>query len=137
MKTKRGIAIAMAIAAVLACAPASADDSVQRASAVSLGASLVTASVAGWVVYEGSELTVKAVQASGDGVVLILEGTSNAVQTSAKLSGEAARAASVGVGTSVKVVAESTGYALMASGVLLAFVPNEIGRALLHDKRYY
>lgn len=117
-------------------APAAAGDSIERASGASVGASLLTASVAGWVVYEGTEFTIKAVRASGDGVVLVLQGVSSVVETSAKVSGEAVQAASVGVGTSVKVVAESTGYALLASGVLLAFVPNEIGRALLHDARY-
>lgn len=117
-------------------APAAAEDSVARASTASVGASLLTASVAGWVVYEGSEFTVKLVQASGDGVVLVLQGASGAVETSARISAEAAQAASVGVGTSVKVVAESTGYALIGSGVLLSFVPNEIGRALLYSARH-
>jgi hypothetical protein len=117
-------------------APAAAGDSVERASAASIGASLLTASVTGWVVYEGSELIVKAVQSSADGVVLVLQGASGAMETSAKVSSEVVQAASVAVGTSVKVVAESTGYALLASGVLLAFVPNEIGRALLHNARY-
>lgn len=116
--------------------PVAAEDSVERGSTASLGASLLTASVASWVVYEGSELTVKTVQSSADGVVLVLQGASNAVETSAKVSGEAVQAASVGVGTSVKVVAESTGYALVASGVLLAFVPNEIGRSLLYSARH-
>jgi hypothetical protein len=116
--------------------PAAAEDSVGRGSAVSLGASLVVGSVAGWAVFEGSEFTVKAIQASGDGVVLVLQGASGAVETSAKVAGDAVQAASVGVGSSVKVVAESTGYALIGSGVLLAFVPNEIGRALLHSARH-
>jgi hypothetical protein len=119
-----------------AISTAAAEDSVTRASAASIGASVLTASAAGWVVYSGSELTVKAVQASGDGVVLILQGASDAVETSARVSAEAAQAASIGAGHSVRVVAESTGYALMAAGTLLAFVPNEIGRALLHDARH-
>ena len=138
MKLKQSlVATLMALSlSGLSAAPASAEDSVTNASAVSLGASLLTASVAGWVVYSGADLTVKAVQASGNGVILILEGASGAVETSAKVSADVAQAASVSVGTSVKVVAESTGYALIASGALLAFVPNEIGRALLHNARY-
>lgn len=138
MKIKSGmVAGLLAISmGTLAAGTASAADSVQNASAVSVAGSLVTASVAGWIAYEGSTLTVKAVQASGDGVILLLEGASGAVQSSAKIANEAARSASVGVGTAVSVVAESTGYALVASGVLIAFVPNEIGRALLHSSRY-
>jgi hypothetical protein len=116
--------------------PAAAEDSVTRASVTSIGGSLLVGSVVGWTAYQGSELTVKAVRASGDGVELILQGASAAVETSAMVSGEAAHAASVGVGTSVKVVAESTGYALIGAGVLLAYVPNEIGRTLLHNARH-
>lgn len=138
MKRKQFLVATLVVLSLggVCAASASADDSVQRASAASIGASLLTASVAGWVVYSGADLTVKAVQASANGVVLILEGASSAVETSARVSADAVQAASVGVGTSVKVVAESTGYALLASGVLLAFVPNEIGRALLHNARY-
>lgn len=120
----------------LSAGPAFAEDSVQRASTASLGASLMTASAAGWIAYAGSELTVKAVEASGEGVVIVLEGASNAVETSVKVSADALQASGAAVGSSVRVVAESTGYALIASGRLLAFVPNEIGRALLHDARY-
>lgn len=115
---------------------ASADDSAVRASAASVGASLLAGSAVGWTAYQGSEFTVKAVRASGAGVELVLEGASGALETSAKVSADAVRSASVGVGTGVRVVAESTGYALLASGVLLAFVPNEIGRALLHHARH-
>lgn len=138
MKPKQTIVaslMALSIAG-LSAPPATAADSVERASAVSLGASLLAASAAGWAAYAGSEFRVKAIQASGDGVVLVLQGASGAVETSAKVAGTAVRAASVGVGTSVNVVAQSTGYALLASGFLLAFVPNEIGRALLHHSRY-
>jgi hypothetical protein len=137
MKLKQKIVASLvALSFGFSASVAVAGDSVERGSAASLDASLVTASVAGWVVYQGSELTVKAVQASGDGVVLVLQGASSAVETSAKVSAAAVQAASVGVGTSVKVVAESTGYALIAAGILLAFVPNEIGHALLHNARY-
>jgi hypothetical protein len=134
MKFKQTIVASLLFLAI--AAPAAAEDSVERSSTVSLGASLLTASVASWVVYEGSEFTVKAVQSSADGVVLVLQGASGAVETSAKVSQDAVQAGSVGVGTSVKVVAESTGYALVASGVLLAFVPNEIGWSLLYSARH-
>lgn len=130
------IAILAGLLLVSLAAPAAADDSVQRASAASVGASLLAGSAVGWVAHEGSELTVKSVQATADGVTLVLRGASDALETSARVSAQVAHKASVGVGTVVKVVAESTGHALVASGELLAFVPNEIGRALLHHARY-
>lgn len=138
MTFKRRFLAGLILAAVASTAvsPALAEDSVARASATSIGASLLVGSVAAWTVYHGSEFTVKAVRASGDGVVLVLQGASGAIETSANVSAAAMQSASVGIGTSVHVVAESMGYALMASGVLIAFVPNEIGRALIHHARY-
>ena len=131
----KGIFVA-SLLSLAAAVPAAAEDSVQRASAASALSAVVAVSAAAWTVYQGSEFTVKAVRASGEGVELVLQGASGAIETSAKVSGEAVRTASVGVGTSVRVVAESTGYALMAGAALLAFVPNEIGRGLLHNARY-
>jgi|SRR6185436_1671359 hypothetical protein len=138
MKIKRNVLAGLIVLAMAgaSASPAKAEDSVTRDSAASIGASLLVGSVVGWTAYQGSEFTVKAVRASGDGLELILQGASAAVETSAMVSGETARAAGVGVGTSVKVVAESTGYALVGAGVLLAFVPNEAGRALLHSARH-
>ena len=138
MKLRHSIVTALVALSVAGpgVGPAVAGDSVERASDASLGASLVVGSVVGWAAYEGSEFTVKAIQASGDGLVLALQGASAAIEASAEVTSEAAQAASVGVGTSVKVVAELTGYALVGSGVLLAFVPNELGRALLHSARH-
>ena len=138
MKFKQKMVAGLIVVAMAGtgASPVAAEDSVTRASGASIGASLLVGSAAGWTAYQGSEFTVKAVRASGDGVELILQGASGAIETSAKVSGEAAHAASVGVGTSVKVVAESTGYALIGAGVLLAFVPNDIGRALLHSARH-
>lgn len=138
MKLRHSIVTALVALSVAGrgVGPAVAGDSVERGSAASFVASVAAGSVVAWAAYEGSEFTVQAVRASADGVVLVLQAASGALETSATVAKEAAEAASVGVGTSVKVVAESTGYALVGSGVLLAFVPNEIGRALLHSARH-
>lgn len=137
MKIKQAIvASLMAITATGLSLPSAAADSVGHASAASVGSSLVAGSVVGWTAFHGSEFTVKAIEASGDSVVLVLQGASGAVETSAKIAGDVAQAASVGIGTSVKVVALSTGYALFATSVLIAFVPNAIGRNLLHHERH-
>ena len=79
-------------------------------------------------------------------VVAVAEGASEAVSLSikgveagstfvVKVSTAAVKASSVVVGTSLRVVAESTGYALLASGQLLAFIPNAIGQALLYQSQ--
>jgi hypothetical protein len=72
------------------------------------------------------------VVASVELVSLTLKNVATGSQYVIKASGKAVQGASVAVGTSVRVVAESTGYAVIASGKLLAFIPNAIGEALLH-----
>jgi hypothetical protein len=78
---------------------------------------------------------VESVEAAGDASMLVLAGASNAAHAALRLSGRAAREASLVVGASVNLVATSTGYLLVASGKLLAFIPNEIGKALIHHSR--
>jgi hypothetical protein len=103
-----------------------------RPSEASVGASVLGGLSVAWVAYEGSEFTVKALRQVGNGIELSLKGVSNGVETSALV----AKDVSVGVGTSVTVVANSTGYALMAAGRMIAFVPNEVARSLLHHSRH-
>lgn len=115
---------------------ASARDSVEHGSAASVGGSMVVGSVAALSAIEASELTVKAVQASADDTVYVLQRASDGAEISVKTASELGQAIGVSAGTAVRVVAESTGHVLVASGKVLAFIPNELGRALLHHSRY-
>jgi len=98
------------------------------ASAMVIGGSLLSVAVAGSVV-------VVSVAASAEGVVLVLQGAGQASTATVRLSGEAARGLSIAAGTVLEVVATSTGHVLVLSGKALAFVPNELGKALLHHER--
>lgn len=80
-------------------------------------------------------VVVDSIEAAGDASVVVLAGASDAAQATVRLSGRVAREASLAVGASVDVVAISSGYLLVAAGKVLAFVPNEMGRALLHHSR--
>ncbi len=80
-------------------------------------------------------VVVDSVVATGDASVIVLIGASDAARATIQLSGRAAREASLAAGTSVNLVATSTGYLLVSAGKVLAFVPNEIGKALLHHSR--
>lgn len=133
--TNRKALIALLLSTAVAL-PAAARDSVGDGSSASVALSVMAVAVPVWAAHHGSEFVVRAVNATAKGVELSLRGVSGAIETSATIAGEVAEAASIGVGTSVRVVAESTGYALVASGVLLAFVPNEMGRTLLHHSRH-
>jgi|688.fasta_scaffold325475_2 hypothetical protein len=83
----------------------------------------------------GAALTVVAVEAASDGTVWVLERTSDGVRASVRFTDAAAGKASVTVATTVVVAAVSTGWILSAGGRAIGFVPNEVGRALLHHER--
>lgn len=83
----------------------------------------------------GAALTVVAVEAASDGTVWVLERTSDGMRASVRFTEAAAGKASVAVATTVVVAAVSTGWILSAGGKALCFVPNELGRALLHHER--
>lgn len=83
----------------------------------------------------GAMLTVVAVEASAAGTVCVLERASDGARASVKLSGQLAGGVSVAAGTAVLVTAMSTGYLLSAAGAAVAFIPNEIGKALLYNER--
>ena len=83
----------------------------------------------------GAVLTVTAIEASATGTVYLLERASDGAQVALRLSGRAAGAVAHGVGTVVTCSVISTGVILSATGEVLAFVPNAVGRALLHNER--
>lgn len=83
----------------------------------------------------GAVLTVVAVDASVDGTTYLLERAADGARASVKLAGGMARGASVGVGTAVTVSVIGSGVVLSTAGEVLAFVPNALGRALLHNER--
>jgi hypothetical protein len=98
------------------------------AAAMLIGGSLLSVAAAGSVVVVG-------VQASGEGLVLVLRGAGEAGTATVRLSAQAARGLSIAAGTVLEAVATSTGHVLVLSGKALAFVPNELGKALLHHER--
>ncbi|WP_167357754.1 hypothetical protein [Caballeronia temeraria] len=84
----------------------------------------------------GSMLIVAGIVETGkDAVDVLLTASQSAGKASLKMSKEALKQAGLSVGQSVNVVAQSTGTALVASGKVLAFVPNAAGEALLHHAR--
>jgi hypothetical protein len=83
----------------------------------------------------GSVLTVQAVHASARGTVLLLERASDGARFSVEVAASTLGAASVAVGTVVAVGVIGSGVILSAAGEVIAFIPNAIGRALLHNER--
>lgn len=83
----------------------------------------------------GAVLSVAAVEVMADGTIYLLERASDGARASVRVLGRAGRGASVAVGTSVEVSVIGTGVVLSAAGEVLAFIPNAIGAALLHNER--
>jgi hypothetical protein len=83
----------------------------------------------------GAVLLVKGVEVSAQGTVLLLERVSDGARASVEISAQVAHGASVAAGTLVTVSVLHAGVALAVAGKVIAFIPNEVGRALLHNER--
>ncbi len=118
---------ALPVASVVGATGAVAGSAVAGAAAVS--------AVPVALAVSGAVLVVKAVEVTARGTVFVLERASDGARASVELSGRAASATAAGVGTAVAVSVIGTGVVLSALGEVLAFIPNELGRALLHNER--
>jgi len=83
----------------------------------------------------GAALTFVAVEAASEGTVWVLERASDGARASVTLSAAAAGGVSMVAGTAVAVTTLSAGWILSSAGKAIAFIPNEIGKALLYNER--
>ncbi|WP_127804872.1 hypothetical protein [Hydrogenophaga sp. NH-16] len=143
--------LAASLSAALVSAPARAQSEASLvlsalpvASVVGAGAAVAGSAVAGAaavsavpaaLAVSGAVLVVKAVEVSARGTVIVLERASDGARASVELSGRAASGVVAGVGTAVAVSVIGAGVVLSAAGEVLCFIPNELGRALLHNER--
>jgi hypothetical protein len=111
------------------------DNMASEASALSMLPIAVSVAAPVALLSAGGALTVVAVTALSEGTVWVLERASDGARFSVTLSAAAAGGLSVAAGTAVVVVAGSTGWVLSAAGKAIAFIPNEIGKALLYNER--
>ena len=105
------------------------------ASALSMLPIAVSVAAPVMILSSGATLSVVAVEASVDGTVWVLERASDGARASVTLSAQAAGGLSVAAGTAVVVTAFSAGWVLSAAGRAIAYIPNEIGAALLYNER--
>ena len=87
------------------------------------------------LVASGAVLTVKAVEVSARGTVFVLERASDGAAASIEIAGAAAGGLALSVGAMVTTTVIASGVVLSAAGEAIAFIPNAIGRALLHNQR--
>jgi len=124
-----------AVAALLAMVLGTSQAQVSELSALSALPIAVSVAAPVALLSAGATLTVVAVEASATGAVWMLERASDGARVTLKLSAQAARGLSVAAGTVVVVTAVSTGWVLSAASEAIAFIPNEIGAALLYNER--
>ena len=141
------LAAGVVCAALVAATPARAQSEASAALSLLPVASVVgTASVASTAAgavaavpvalsVGGAVLTVRAVEASAVGTVYLLERASDGAQVSVEVVGRGVAGLAYAVGTVVTCSVIGTGVILSAAGEAIAFVPNAIGRALLHNER--
>ena len=132
---RRALCAWLASAMLLAPLSARAADASAAASALSaLPVAMVVAAPAA-LLSGGAQLSVVAVEASADGTVWVLQRASDGARASLRLAGQVAGGASVAAGTVITVTVLRTGLLLSAAGQALAFVPNAVGAALMHNER--
>lgn len=129
----RRLAAAVLLAATLGSARAHPNAS--DASLLSALPIAVSVAAPAMLLSAGATLTVVAVEASADGTVWVLERASDGARASLTLSAQALGGASVVAGTAVLVTAFSAGWVLSAAGKAIAYIPNQIGSALLYNER--
>jgi hypothetical protein len=139
--------LAASLSAALVSAPARAQSEASLvlsalpvASVVGAGSAVAGSAAAVSVVpaalaVSGAVLVVKTVEVSVRGTVIVLERASDGARASVELSGRAVSGVAASVGTVVVVSVIGAGVLLSAAGEVLCFIPNELGRALLHNER--
>lgn len=102
--------------------------------AASVGASAVVA-VPLALSTAGAVLVVQSVAIVASGTVYVLKSVSDGAVVSVEILGRGASGASLAVGTVATVSVIGAGTLLSVAGEVIAFIPNALGRALMHNER--
>jgi hypothetical protein len=124
----------LAIACLAQFEPARAQSSERASEASGISVALSVALPVMFVAGVGS-VVVTAVQVTADGIVWVVENVADGARASVRVTGHAIGACAVAVGTVLTMTATAAGLMLSAAGQVVAFIPNEAGRALLYDRQ--
>ncbi len=83
----------------------------------------------------GAVFIIQAVEVSARGTVYVLERASDGARVSIQVLGKAAVNVSALTGAAVAVGVIGAGMVLSVAGEVIAFIPNALGQALLHNER--
>jgi hypothetical protein len=127
--------LSVAVLLALAGSARAHRDAASEASALSMLPIAVSVVAPAGLIVSGAAFTVVAISAVAEGTVWVLERASDGARLSVTMSAVGVGAVSVGVGAAVETIVCSTGWVLSAAGKAIAFIPNEVGRALLYNER--
>ncbi|WP_353399263.1 hypothetical protein [Hydrogenophaga sp. 5NK40-0174] len=99
------------------------------------GAAVAISAVPAALAISGATLVVVAVEVTASGVVYVLERASDGARVSVQVASHGAGHVALSVGSAVETTVISAGVVLSAAGEVLAYVPNRLGEALLHNER--
>lgn len=119
--------------ALLAQAPVHAQST--DASAISMLPVAVSVAAPVSLFSAGVVLTVVAVESTARGTVWVLQRASDGARVSVRFAGKVLAGAALSAGAAVVISVVGSGYVLSAAGQAIAFIPNEIGAALLHNEK--
>ena len=83
----------------------------------------------------GAVFVVKLVEVTARGTVYVLERASDGARVSVEIAAQGVKHTALSAGTAIAVSVIGSGIVLSALGEAIAFIPNELGRALLHNER--
>jgi hypothetical protein len=124
---------------LLTCALAAQANSTTDPSRASINASIAipVTIIAGTSQFfkDAGQLSVTSVKTVGNVSVIGFRGLANGAEAFVEISSKAIEGSAIGVGAVLQTTVSATGVLLVASGKALMFVPNEVGKSLLHHSR--
>ncbi|RZJ11229.1 MAG: hypothetical protein EOP39_06720 [Rubrivivax sp.] len=115
--------------AVLSLAPVALSVGAVSATGVALSA------LPAGILSAGVTLVVVSVEVVGSATVWVLERASDGARISIKAAGQLAKGVVVSTGAAVTVSVIGAGTILSVAGEVIAFIPSEIGKALLYNEQ--
>ena len=84
---------------------------------------------------DAGQLSVTGFKTVGNVSVITLRGIAGGAEASVQMSSKAIEGSAIAVGLMLQATVSATGVLLVAGGKALMFIPNEMGKSLLHHSR--
>lgn len=113
----------------------SVTDSSRASINASIGIPMALVDSSAQLLKDGGQLSVTAVKTVGNVSIITLRSLAGGAEASVQVSSKVIEGSAIGVGSALQATTSATGVLLVAAGKALMFVPNEMGKSLLHHSR--